>query len=110
MILDHCYAIQNDVRALKRPRVGAVKVTGQLALGLIPTIAPYVVTDVIVALRASDLNLELQIHEGKTETLIAQLRSGAIDAAVVALPIPLLGFILIPFLTIIFCWLDRSAV
>ena len=92
MILEHCYAIQNDVRALEEAARWRGGVTGQLALGLIPTIAPYVVTDVIAALRASDLNLELQIHEGKTETLIAQLRSGAIDAAVVALPIPLAGF------------------
>ena len=91
MILDHCYAIQNDVRALEEAARWRGWVTGQLTLGLIPTIAPYVVTDVIAALRASDLNLELQIHEGKTETLIAQLRSGAIDAAVVALPIPLAG-------------------
>ena len=108
MILEHCYAIQNDVplEEAARWRGG---VAGQLALGLIPTIAPYVVTDVIAALRASDLNLELQIHEGKTETLIAQLRSGAIDAAVVALPIPLAGFHFDPLFDDHFCWLDHSA-
>ena len=92
MILEHCNTIQKDVRALEEAARWRGVVTGQFALGLIPTIAPYIVTDVIASFRAYDLNLELQIHEGKTETLIAQLRSGAIDAAVVALPIPLAGF------------------
>lgn len=92
MILDHCQIIQKDVRALEEAARWRGGVTGKLNLGLIPTIAPYIVTDVIAAIGGADLSLDLQIHEGKTETLITQLRNGLLDAAVVASPVPMAGF------------------
>lgn len=57
-----------------------------LSLGLIPTLAPYLLPGVLAQLRASDLLLEVQIREAKTENLLDSLRSGDLDAAVLALP------------------------
>lgn len=62
--------------------------TGQrsLSLGLIPTMAPYLLPGVLAALRAGDLSLRVQVREARTERLLTALRLGEIDAAVLALP------------------------
>lgn len=57
-----------------------------LSLGIIPTMAPYLLPGVLAALRAGDLSLQVQIREARTERLIAALKAGEIDAAVLALP------------------------
>lgn len=57
-----------------------------LSLGIIPTMAPYLLPGVLAALRAGDLSLQVQIREARTERLIASLKAGEIDAAVLALP------------------------
>ncbi|TMV08662.1 LysR family transcriptional regulator [Ruegeria sediminis] len=57
-----------------------------LSLGLIPTMAPYLLPGVLAALRSGDVSLRVQIREARTERLLALLREGEIDAAVLALP------------------------
>lgn len=59
-----------------------------IRLGLIPTIAPYLLPHVVTPLRARLPHLELLLVEEKTEVLLDQLGDGRIDAAVLALPIP----------------------
>lgn len=61
--------------------------TGQLRLGMIPTIAPYLLVRVMAALGARMPGLELQPRETVTRTLIADLLDAQLDAAIVALPI-----------------------
>ncbi|WP_142634135.1 hydrogen peroxide-inducible genes activator [Ruegeria faecimaris] len=57
-----------------------------LSIGIIPTIAPYVLPGVLAGLRAADVSLRVQIREARTERLLTMLRAGEIDAGVVALP------------------------
>ncbi len=57
-----------------------------LAIGIIPTVAPYLLPGVLAALRSGDVSLRVQIRESRTEHLLMMLRSGEIDAAVLALP------------------------
>ncbi|WP_300072756.1 LysR substrate-binding domain-containing protein [uncultured Ruegeria sp.] len=57
-----------------------------LSIGIIPTIAPYLLPGVLAGLRAGDVSLRVQIREARTDRLLALLRSGDIDAAVLALP------------------------
>lgn len=57
-----------------------------LSLGLIPTIAPYLLPGVLAALRAGDLSLSVRVREARTEQLIEALTDGDLDAAVLALP------------------------
>ncbi|QDL92902.1 LysR family transcriptional regulator [Paroceanicella profunda] len=59
---------------------------GQLALGLIPTVAPYLLPLALPRLRARNLRLDLGIREATTHHLLGELREGRLDAAVVALP------------------------
>jgi LysR family transcriptional regulator, hydrogen peroxide-inducible genes activator len=57
-----------------------------LALGIIPTLAPYLLPGVLAALRAGDLALNVQVREAQTHVLLEGLRTGDLDVAVVALP------------------------
>lgn len=57
-----------------------------LSLGIIPTVAPYLLPGVLAGLRAGDVSLRVQIRETRTDRLLSMLRSGEIDAAVLALP------------------------
>ncbi len=60
---------------------------GTLRLGLIPTLAPYLLAHVVGPLQQRFPNLELLLVEEKTDVLHQRLREGRIDAAVLALPL-----------------------
>ncbi len=59
--------------------------TGTLRIGVIPTIAPYLLPSAAPALRAEFPRLTLAWREDKTDVLIESLHGGALDAALVAL-------------------------
>jgi LysR family transcriptional regulator, hydrogen peroxide-inducible genes activator len=59
--------------------------TGTIGLGVIPTIAPYLLPTAAPALRAEFPNLTVAWREDKTDILIDALQRGALDAALVAL-------------------------
>jgi LysR family transcriptional regulator, hydrogen peroxide-inducible genes activator len=60
---------------------------GQLRLGVIPTVAPYLLPAVIGRLAAAYPAVDLQVRETVTQRLIAELGDGRLDAAIVALPV-----------------------
>lgn len=59
---------------------------GTLRLGLIPTVAPYVLPTVLAGLADRLPGLTLRVIEDQTERLLTALREGAVDAALIALP------------------------
>lgn len=59
----------------------------RLRLGIIPTIAPYLLPRLIGHVSAEFPGLDLQVRETLTPRLIAELQEGRIDAALLALPI-----------------------
>lgn len=68
-------------------RASQSQLTGQLRLGFIPTIAPYLLPKFIANMQRSHREIELNIRETLTPRLIQELSDGRIDAAVVALPV-----------------------
>ncbi|CAA9310620.1 MAG: Hydrogen peroxide-inducible genes activator _ OxyR [uncultured Lysobacter sp.] len=60
---------------------------GTVRLGLFPTLAPYLLPHVVPRLRERFPRLELLLVEEKTDQLLARLRDGRLDAAVLALPL-----------------------
>jgi LysR family hydrogen peroxide-inducible transcriptional activator len=62
--------------------------SGRLRLGVIPSIAPYLLPAVLPRLKADFPKLELRIRETLTDYLVAQLEDGTLDVALLALPIP----------------------
>ena len=59
---------------------------GSMRLGLIPTVAPYVLPAVLAGLAQRLPALTLRVVEDQTERLLASLRDGALDAALISLP------------------------
>lgn len=60
---------------------------GRLRLGVIPTIAPYLLPRLIRDLTARYPGVELQVRETQTDRLITELLDGRLDTALVALPV-----------------------
>ena len=75
----------DDLDELVRAAQGPL--SGRLRLGIIPTVAPYLLPQVIKALSARFRDLELQPRESVTQSLIEELLDSRLDMAIVALPI-----------------------
>jgi LysR family hydrogen peroxide-inducible transcriptional activator len=60
--------------------------SGRFRLGVIPTIAPFLLPKALPALRARFPKLKLFLREDQTQKLIVALKAGALDAALIALP------------------------
>lgn len=61
---------------------------GPLALGVIPTIAPYLLPDVVRETKRRYPGVELRLREERTADLLVSLRAGTIDLALLAAPVP----------------------
>jgi len=61
--------------------------SGHLRLGVIPSLAPYVLPPLLPKIRKRYPQLDLQIRETQTETLVAELLDGTLDLLLLALPI-----------------------
>jgi LysR family transcriptional regulator, hydrogen peroxide-inducible genes activator len=59
---------------------------GSIRLGLIPTVAPYVLPTLLAGLDERLPGLTLRVIEDQTERLLTGLREGSVDAALIALP------------------------
>ncbi|MBZ0168930.1 MAG: hydrogen peroxide-inducible genes activator [Kofleriaceae bacterium] len=60
---------------------------GPLRLGVIPSLAPYLLPRLLPVLQARHPELRLELRETQTRLLIDELARGALDAAMVALPL-----------------------
>lgn len=60
--------------------------TGILRLGVIPTIAPFLIPDFVESVKHNYPQLELYIRENTTQQLIEELISGKLDLLILALP------------------------
>jgi len=95
-ILEHAERVLDASQALADAARWRGGLSGQLRLGLIPTIAPYILPAALEAMRSRDISLDVQVQEAKTGRLLADLRSGKLDAAVIALPAGEEGLVEIP--------------
>ena len=60
---------------------------GEVRLGIIPTIAPYLLPKILVPLTAEFPNLNIQLTEGQTSQITRMLKHGDLDAVLLALPL-----------------------
>jgi LysR family hydrogen peroxide-inducible transcriptional activator len=60
---------------------------GRLRMGIIPTMAPYLLPSVIQRLTRAFPGLDLHVRETLTTGLLHELKDGRLDAAILALPI-----------------------
>lgn len=75
----------DDLGDLARTANGPLR--GRLRLGVIPTVAPYLLPDVIKTLSSNYPGLDPRPREAITQRLIEDLMEGRLDLAIVALPV-----------------------
>jgi LysR family hydrogen peroxide-inducible transcriptional activator len=68
-------------------RASRDQLAGRLRVGMIPTIAPYLLPTVIGNLTRLHPELDIHVRETLTPKLIQELREGRLDTAIVALPV-----------------------
>lgn len=69
---------------------------GQLSLGVIPTVAPFLLPRVLPRLRRAFPGLQLLLHEAMSEELYQQLLEGRLDLLLLALPYDMRGMETLP--------------
>ena len=74
-----------DLVDFARHRSGLL--TGRLTLGVIPSLAPYLLPRILPLLQARFPELQLELRETQTRQLVEDIKSGALDAAMLALPV-----------------------
>ena len=74
-----------DLVDFARHRSGVL--TGRLTLGVIPSLAPYLLPRILPSLQGRFPELQLELRETQTRQLIEDIKSGALDAAMLALPV-----------------------
>ncbi len=86
-IISQAQCVLDEADVLRQIAKGSQdQLVGALRIGLIYTIGPYLLPNLIPALNDQAEQMPLIIEEGYTETLRAKLLSGELDAAILALP------------------------
>jgi LysR family hydrogen peroxide-inducible transcriptional activator len=80
---DHILAATRDLVDFARHRD---LLNGHLRLGVIPTLAPYVLPRVLPRLQADYPRLRLEVRETQTKLLLEELSRGELDCLMLALP------------------------
>ncbi len=87
-VLRHAQAIlalAGEIREVGR--LASDPMSGRFRLGVIPTIAPYLLPKLLPKLREQFITLSLELYEGQTHAITAQLKRGELDAVLLALPL-----------------------
>jgi LysR family hydrogen peroxide-inducible transcriptional activator len=79
-------ALDEAARVKAVARQGRDQLKGALRLGVIHTVAPYLLPDLVAALRKLAPEMPLDLEENLTANLDRMLRAGEVDAVILALP------------------------
>ncbi len=80
-------------------RASRDRLVGRLRIGVIPTIAPYMLPAVLGNLARTHAGLDVHVRETTTSRLIEELSDGRLDAAILALPVSEPSFAEVPLFT-----------
>jgi LysR family transcriptional regulator, hydrogen peroxide-inducible genes activator len=87
LVIEQAQRVLEEAEKIKRiAKSSSDPLDGQLTLGVIFTIAPYLLPQLIPVLRKRAPKMPLMLEENYTASLTERLKRGDIDAAIVALP------------------------
>lgn len=91
-IIEQANIILEEAAKLKElAKLGGNPLEGLFKLGMIHSVGPYLLPEIIPVLRLTAPDMPLEVEENLTANLEIQLKNGVIDAAVVALPFDVPG-------------------
>jgi len=98
-----------DVQTLVDMAAGQhTPLTGELRLGVIPTIAPFVLPKALPKLRRAYPKLKLFLTEDQTQRIVERMMDGELDVLLLALPWPMRGIDELPLFKDRFCLAYRN--
>ncbi|WP_035715908.1 LysR substrate-binding domain-containing protein [Azorhizobium doebereinerae] len=80
-------------------RASRDRLMGRLRIGVIPTVAPYLLPSLLGSLSRQHEGLDIHVRETQTPRLLQELEDGRLDTAIVALPVSEPALIEIPLFT-----------
>lgn len=83
--------LEQSSRLKEMAKLGTNPLQGLFKLGMIHSVGPYLLPEIIPVLRINVPDMPLEVEENLTANLEVQLKNGVIDAAVVALPFDIPG-------------------
>ncbi|MEM7621351.1 MAG: LysR substrate-binding domain-containing protein [Pseudomonadota bacterium] len=87
-VLKHVQSILDELNNLQNySKHKQSALTGNLRIGVIPTVAPYLLPQALPELKEHFPDLKLKIRESLTEVLLRELKQNILDVAILALPI-----------------------
>ena len=87
-VLLHIRAVLAEIDRLEQTaRKGDGVLEGLMRIGIIPTVAPYLVPQLVPHLRQAYPAIEIELKEAVTDRLVADLSEGRLDVVIAALPI-----------------------
>lgn len=89
-VLDAVAELMEEAEAAQAP------FTGVLRLGVIPTVAPYLLPTVLRLVHRRYPDLDLQVHEEQTSSLLEGLAAGRLDLLLLAVPLGVPGVTELP--------------
>nr|WP_202036185.1 hydrogen peroxide-inducible genes activator [Streptomyces mexicanus] len=89
-VLEEVGALLEEAEAVRAP------FTGVLRLGVIPTVAPYLLPTVLRLVHDRYPDLDLQVHEEQTANLLDGLAAGRLDLLLLAVPLGVPGVTELP--------------
>ncbi|MEU4128704.1 hydrogen peroxide-inducible genes activator [Streptomyces wuyuanensis] len=89
-VLDAVGELLEEAEAVRAP------FTGVLRLGVIPTVAPYLLPNVLRLVHERYPDLDLQVHEEQTSSLLEGLAAGRLDLLLLAVPLGVPGVTELP--------------
>ncbi|MDI3419490.1 LysR substrate-binding domain-containing protein [Streptomyces luteolus] len=89
-VLEAVGALMEEAEAVRAP------FTGALRLGAIPTVAPYLLPSVLRLVHERYPELDLQVHEEQTASLVDGLLGGRLDLLLLAVPLGVPGVTELP--------------
>ena len=93
-LLPRIETILADIRDVETiARRGRLAMEGKFRLGIIPTIAPYLLPHVLPELKARFPALALELREAVTASLVEETAAGRIDGFIAALPLDYPGLV-----------------
>ncbi|HQS07458.1 MAG: LysR family transcriptional regulator [Rhizobiales bacterium 24-66-13] len=80
-------------------RASRDRLMGRLRIGVIPTVAPYLLPTLLGRLSRQHEGLDIHVRETQTPRLLQELEDGRLDTAIVALPVSEPALVEIPLFT-----------
>lgn len=109
LILNKAKQVKLEIdELLQISQINSLPFSSPMSIGIIPTIAPYLLPKVLPEIRNRYPDFKLKIIEEQSHVLVDKVRTGEIDSAILALPFAIEGLMRFDFWQEDFYWVSHK--